>query len=61
MPLDHQLYLSSEWDVDDRPRKTTRVPNWICLHTNPKLVSDLIQRTRANGHVTFDWIIDDEL
>lgn len=59
--LDHQLYLPEEWARDRRRRKKTHVPKEIPFQTKPQIAVEQIRRTRANGHVQFDWITADEL
>ena len=59
--LDHQLYLPEDWANDSARRRKTRVPEKIAFQTKPEIATAHIRRTRANGHVTFDWITADEL
>lgn len=59
--LDHQLYLPKDWARDRARRKKTRVPPEIKFQTKPQMAIEQIRRTRANGHVSFDWITADEL
>lgn len=59
--VDHQLYLPKEWIKDRARRKKARVPRQVQFQTKPQLAAELIQRTVANGHLHFDWIVADEL
>lgn len=59
--LDHELYLPEEWAADLQRRKQTRVPTDVTFQTKPEIATDQIRRTRAGGHVSFDWITADEL
>jgi SRSO17 transposase len=58
--LDHQLYLPQEWAQDAARRKKTRVPKDVAFQTKPQIATQQIRRTRAGGHVKFDWITADE-
>jgi SRSO17 transposase len=59
--LDHQLFLPADWAKDKARRKKTHVPDEIEFQTKPELACELLRRTRAAGHVKFDWITADEL
>ena len=59
--LDHGLYLPKLWTTDRAARRKTRVPQEVNFQTKPQIASEQIRRTRAAGHVTFDWITADEL
>lgn len=59
--LDHGLYLPQDWAGDQPRRGKTRVPAEVKFQTKPEIASQQIARTRAAGHVTFDWITADEL
>jgi SRSO17 transposase len=59
--LDHGLYLPKAWAGDRARRRKTRVPAEVKFETKPEIASAQIRRTRAAGHVTFDWITADEL
>ena len=59
--LDHGLYLPRGWAEDRAARCKTRVPQEVKFQTKPEIASVQIRRTRAAGHVAFDWITADEL
>jgi SRSO17 transposase len=59
--LDHGLYLPKAWAADRTRRRKTRVPREVTFQTKPAIAAEQIRRTRAAGHVTFDWITADEL
>ena len=58
--LDQRLYLNKTWAKDRTRRKQARVPRAVKFRTEPQLAVDLLDRTRAAGHVTFDWVTADE-
>jgi SRSO17 transposase len=58
--LDHGLYLPKAWAADRARRRKTRVPQEVKFQTKPEMATEHIRRTRAAGHVTFDWITADE-
>jgi SRSO17 transposase len=57
--LDAQLFLTEERAADRKHRRKTRVPKGLKFHTKPEIALELLQRTRAAGKVSFDWIIGD--
>ena len=59
--LDHGLYLPRDWATDRARREKTRVPPEVQFQTKPQIATTQIRRTRAAGHVSFDWITADEL
>ena len=59
--LDHGLYLPEAWAADRARRRKTRVPEEVKFQTKPQIATEQIRRTRAAGHVRFDWITADEL
>jgi SRSO17 transposase len=59
--LDHGLYLPKTWAGDRERRRKTRVPEEVKFQTKPEIATEQIRRTRAAGHVAFDWITADEL
>ena len=59
--LDHGLYLPKAWAADQSRRRKTRVPEEVKFQTKPEIATEQIRRTRAAGHVAFDWITADEL
>lgn len=58
--LDEQLYLPRTWADDAKRRKEAGVPKDITFQTKPQLATKLLERTRSNGLVKFDWITADE-
>lgn len=59
--LDHELFLPKDWAGDRQRRRKARVPKEVKFRTKIQIALDLIRRTLANGHVTFDWITADSL
>jgi SRSO17 transposase len=59
--LDAQLFLPEEWIDDLDRREKTGIPPEIGFQTKPQIAAEMIRRTRAAGHVAFDWIVADEL
>jgi SRSO17 transposase len=59
--LDAQLFLTEGWAADRKRRKKTRVPRQIKFQTKPQIAAEMLRRTRAAGHVQFDWIVTDSL
>jgi SRSO17 transposase len=59
--LDAQLFLTEAWTADRKRRKKTRVPRQIKFQTKPRIAAEMLRRTRAAGHVQFDWIVTDSL
>jgi SRSO17 transposase len=59
--LDAQLFLTETWAADRKRRKKTRVPRQIKFRTKPQIAAEMLRRTRAAGHVQFDWIVTDSL
>jgi SRSO17 transposase len=59
--LEHQLYLPEVWAADEKRREKTAVPEDITFQTKPQIGIALLQRTRQQGLVKFDWVIADEL
>ena len=59
--LDHGLYLPKAWAADRARRRKTRVPQEVRFQTKPQIATEQIRRTRAAGHVRFDWTTADEL
>lgn len=57
--LDQQLYLPAEWAQDKQRRQTARVPEGITYQSQTQIALELYRRTRANGHVQFDWVTAD--
>ena len=55
--LDTQLFLTEDWDKDRVRRKKTHVPKAVRFQSKPQIAAELIRRTRAAGHVCFDWIV----
>lgn len=58
--LEQQLYLPEAWVSDNDRREETSVPEDITFKTKPQIGIELLQRTRANGLVQFDWLTADE-
>jgi SRSO17 transposase len=58
--LEEQLYLPQSWANDAERRKEAGVPEDITFQTKPQLATELLNRTRTNGLVKFDWITADE-
>jgi SRSO17 transposase len=59
--LDHELYLPREWANDRARRKKTHVPPEIRFRKKTDLALAQLKRTRAAGHVRFDWLVADAL
>lgn len=59
--LDHQLFLPKGWVADQQRREKTGVPPELTSLSKPQIASQLIDRTRRAGQVTFSWIVGDEL
>jgi SRSO17 transposase len=59
--LEHQLYLPKSWAADVKHREQTAVPKDIVFQTKPQIGIELLERVKANGQVTFDWITADEV
>jgi SRSO17 transposase len=59
--LDHRLFLPKSWANNPTRRRKTHVPQAIRFRTKPQLAIEMLERTRANGHVQFDWITADSL
>lgn len=59
--LDHQIFLPEDWVHDQSRRKKTHVPREIRFQSKPEIAVEMIKRTRQAGHVTFSWIVGDEL
>ena len=57
--LDCQLYLPQPWAQDRQRRQATRVPRSVRFQTKTQIALDLVTRTRAAGHVRFDWLTAD--
>lgn len=58
--LEHQLFLPESWTADAARRQKTRVPEDVSFQTKPQIARQLLERTQANGHVKFDWVVGDE-
>jgi SRSO17 transposase len=58
--LDHQLYLPKIWAEDKERREKVHVPTDIGFQTELKIAVGLLDRVRAVGKVTFDWVTADE-
>ena len=58
--LQHRLFLPQSWVDDGARRKKTRVPQEVGFQSKVEIAADLLQRTRDNGAVTFDWVVADE-
>jgi SRSO17 transposase len=58
--LEQQLYLPETWAHDADRRKETAVPDDIAFQTKAQIAVELLQRTRINGLVKFDWVTADE-
>src|SRR5262249_39976951 len=48
------------WAADAPRRAAAAVPEAISFQTKPQIASTLLRRVRAQGLVSFDWVIADE-
>jgi SRSO17 transposase len=58
--LDEQLYLPRTWADNAKRRAEAGVPEEIPFQTKPQIATALLQRTRHNALVKFDWVTADE-
>lgn len=58
--LEHQLYLPREWADDATRRTKVHVPPEVRFQTQLQIAATLLSRVRANGLVSFDWVVADD-